>query len=724
MGIGDVGSSVSRVAFAGALIVAAMASVGCAAVHRTTFRADRFHIEVDVEPVDHRLAGRSVLDLVCQDQQRAPRDEPVSFKVLLHPGLQVTAIAARGAKISRWTKGGLVEKGEEAAFTPREYTVVLEQSVQTMTLIVTYDGIIAQDASAGEKPGGIHNFGMHAHIGPEGIYLAEGYWYPEPAADDTRPTLADFTLVAGPVPGFELVAGADPYPDLSYQTGRTAWRSPYPIPQLVLVGGPHEVHRREHNGVAINLHLKPDQAQHVAGLFQAVERILDRYEPLIGAYPARGFSIVDNFFSSGFAFPTFTLLSSVVIDMGERSQTAHGYIDHEMLHSWWGNGVSVDPADGNWCEALASYGANYYGHVLDGNEEESRRKRRNYSHFLSRLKPEQDKPLGTYGQEDGCGRGISYNKGAAVFHMLARKIGQDRFWAAMRRFTDEYVGKFASWNDIRRLCEEEGDLPLETFFRQWVRSGGAPMLTIEHARFDSAERTLTVGLSQGEPAFDLDVPVRVTHADGMVDVELPLNTDHEEITIPIDVLPLSVEVDPDYHIFRKVPADEIVPTTASTRYGDAFVSIVPGGEVAERYLSVRGVFERSFDEDERRALTTGEIEDGILAESCILILGSAVRDPYVSAFLSAIEFPVRWSEKGFRFDDAAYDDPGHAILCTVAHPGVPGGGVTVLYANSDAAIPPPMNVPFYDRSVIIFKDGRPIVRRDLEHRPVIPVDRS
>jgi len=362
--------------------------------------------------------------------------------------------------------------------------------------------------------------------------------------------------------------------------------------------------------------------------------------------------------------------------------------------------------------------------VLDGNEQEARRKRRNNSHFLSRLKPERDKPLGTYGQEDGCGRSISYNKGAAVFHMLARKIGQERFWAAMRRFTNEYVGKFASWDDIRRLCEEEGDMPLETFFRQWVRSGGAPMLKIEHARYDSAERTLTIGLSQGEPAFDLNVPVRVTHADGTVDVELPLSTDHDEITVPIDVLPSSVEVDPDYHIFRRVPLGEIVPTTASTRYGDALVSIVPAGEVAERYLSVRTVFERSFDEDERRAVTTGEVEDGALAESCVLILGRAVRDPYVSAFLSAIEFPVRWSEQGFRFDDVAYDDPGYAILCTAAHPGVPGGGVTVLYANSDAAIPTPMNVPFYDRSVIIFKDGRPIVRRDLEHRPIVSVDRS
>ena len=121
------------------------------------------------------------------------------------------------------------------------------------------------------------------------------------------------------------------------------------------------MHRGDHNDIRIRLHLKPGQAAHAPGLIDSVRHNLERYEPLLGPYPAREFTVVDNFFSSGFAFPTFTLLSSAVIDMGVRSQTTHGYIDHEMLHCWWGNGVHVDPRDGNWCEALASYGANYYG---------------------------------------------------------------------------------------------------------------------------------------------------------------------------------------------------------------------------------------------------------------------------------------------------------------------------------------------------------------------------
>ena len=82
----------------------------------------------------------------------------------------------------------------------------------------------------------------------------------------------------------------------------------------------------------------------------------------------------------------------------------HGMFDHEMLHCWWGNGIHVDPRDGNWCEAITSYATNYYGYVLDENEQDARRKRRNYTHALSRIKPEDDKPLDTFDREDGAGR--------------------------------------------------------------------------------------------------------------------------------------------------------------------------------------------------------------------------------------------------------------------------------------------------------------------------------
>ena len=108
------------------------------------------------------------------------------------------------------------------------------------------------------------------------------------------------------------------------------------------------------------------------GKRQVAEDILDAaveylrgYEELIGPYPFREFTVLEAFFSSGFAFPTCTQIAGSQLSEYKQYRR-HGYLDHELLHNWYGNGIFVDPRDGNWCEGLASYMGNYYGYVLDG----------------------------------------------------------------------------------------------------------------------------------------------------------------------------------------------------------------------------------------------------------------------------------------------------------------------------------------------------------------------
>lgn len=685
-------------------------------------RADRYRIEVVLDPATHQLMGRATLDLARIDDAPLPRRKAVSIELALHPDLHITRVYASGATVKRRFRRRAPED-HTASFTPAKHVIVLDHPAEAFALVVEYKGELRQDVAAGEAPGRIHNIQMRAHIGQEGIYLADGYWYPQPVLEEgAEPAPAEFMLLADRIPGMELVAGAERDPMSGEPTGRLAWKSSYPLNDLVLVGGHHEIHHTSHHGIAISVHLKPDQAQLASGWLNAIGRNLDRYEPLIGPYPAGEYAVVDNFFSSGFAFPMFTLLSSAVIQMGEHAQTTHGYLDHEMLHGWWGKGIFVDPRDGNWCESLASYAANYYGYILDGRDMEARRNRRNYSHFLSRIKPQDDKPLGTYERPGGCGRSIAYHKGAAVFHMLARKMGQENFWAAMRQFTTNYVGRHASWGDIRNLCEAQCGVSLETFFRQWVRGRGAPQLRMDRARYHTDEQTLTLTLSQTGPVFDMDLPIRISHADGFVDISVSLNTPSKEFAIPLDVVPVSVEVDPDFHLFRKVSLDEIIPTTTSTRSGSALTTVLPTGQVPQEYRQIQTLFESSFEQDGRRTMRVDELQAGALADRCVLILGEAVRDPYVSAFLGAIDFPVRWTDAGFEFSGVRYTNPGDAVLCTARHPGVIGGGVTVLFANSPSAIPNPTRLTMYDRSLVIFEERRPTVRKDFERPIRVPVE--
>lgn len=644
---------------------------GCTAPAVMRMEAQRYRIDVQLDPSTHRIQGQAILDLVRTGEPSRSSNGPIATELLLHPDLKITQLRGGGVGASLIPQGlptpsPSPAKGEsqdegKKQLPPRSHWVQVDHPTDSMTLFVSFEGKLFQDVAAGEKPGEIHNFTMQAHIGDEGIYLADGYWYPQPAlAPDAIPPLSHFTLITSEVTGMALVASGDEDDGLEEQVGRQVWHSPYPIDKMVLVGGRHGIHKETYNGVEIAVHLNLSDESQAEGLLAAAKKNLDRYVPLMGKYPARQYTIVENFFSSGFAFPCFTLLSSAVIQMGERGWGRHGYLDHEFLHSWWGAGVHVDPRDGNWCESLASYGANYYGYVLDGDEEGARKKRRNICHFLSRIKEKDDKPLGTYGQPAGCSRSIAYDKGAMVFHMLEHRIGEEKFWSALREFDTQYMGEYASWTQLQEVFGKTSGQNLEDFFQQWVRSNSTPAITIEE--------------------------------------------------------------DPDYHQFRKIKPEEIMPTTASTKSGKSFTSVLPTGAVPEQLQKLSDQFGSSYKADERRVKSADQIKPNEdLAERCALILGDAARDPVVNAFLAAIEFPLHWTDKGFVFDDQTFEESGHAVLCTVRHPGVPGGGVTVVYGNSEEAIPRAELIPFYENSMVVFKGGIPVFRRDFEPRSVIPV---
>jgi hypothetical protein len=732
---------------------------GCATPSRLPVRAERYTIDVHLDLATHQLTGQTAIDLIATHP--AITSGPVSIELELHPDLRITNLRASGAELASSVATPVaagapspVPQADAPAAPMCRHAITLRRPVESLTLYIEYEGRLVQDVAAGEKPGEIHNFTMRAHIASDGLYLADGCWYPQPTPDPAEPMLAEFILTAHAPPGVELIASGERDESRSASAEGFAWHSPYPLQHMSLVGGPLTVHRDKHRDHDIAVYLSAEHSADANLWLSAIKTNLDRYEPRIGPLPARDYAVVENFFSSGFAFPCFTLLSSAVIAMGERSATTHGYLDHEMLHSWWGNGVLVDPRDGNWCEALTSYCTNYYGHVLDGNEAEARRKRRNYSHFLSRLKPQDDKPLGTFGLPNGCNRTIAYDKGAMVFHMLAMKMGQDRFWSAMRKLITDRTGDFASWETIRAICEKEHGKPLDGFFSQWVRGGGAPKITLESATLggndptiravgasprtqppttSDSDATIALTVRQSAPAFEIDelrLRARTYHSapDSLANTSggfsVPLTSESHSATINIPFNPDEIILDPDYHTLRKVAPEELVPTTAATRRGAAFAVVTAPGELPDEYAKLKKSFESSWEPGKRIQRTTGQIEEAALAERSTLILGDAVRDPYIEAFLTAIEFPVTWSEDEFEFDDEVYDDPDDAVLCTIRHPGVVGGGVTVVFANSTPAIPKANFVPMYEHSLVIFHDGKPVLRQDFENPQTIKVQHA
>ena len=96
-------------------------------------------------------------------------------------------------------------------------------------------------------------------------------------------------------------------------------------------------------GVDLYTYFYPDNASLAARYLDAAARYLTFYSDLFGPYPFEKFAVVENFFPTGYGFPSFTLLGSSIIRLPFIIDTS---FPHEIAHSWWGNAIQVDAERG------------------------------------------------------------------------------------------------------------------------------------------------------------------------------------------------------------------------------------------------------------------------------------------------------------------------------------------------------------------------------------------
>jgi len=574
----------------------------------------------------------------------------------------------------------VVADGEEQPFRRDDDELAVDLDGAEEQLVVRFEAVYEEDLAKGERSGEIHNLSVDAHIGDEGVFLGEGSaWHPQWLEKDSKPQLVQSSVHLEEIDGWAFVASGNPRTDpekLNLNEPVWAWETPRPVAGVAIAGNRHELqgklHETAHGPVQIVMHVPPEHSELAPLFIDAAGEYLDLYVPLLGAFPYARFSIVENFFSSGFAFPGFTLLGPRVVGMAPRS-LAPGYLDHELVHNWWGNGVYTDPEDGDWCEALTTYSANYYRRIADGGEDAGRIYRRGILMMLSSQPAElDDAAVGDWGAPDspGINRFVGYEKGAFVLTMLERGAGtpgetleRARLWPALRRFAAEHMGKRASWDDLRRAIEEQLGESREAFFQKWVRERTRPSTPTE----------LT-----GDAVREF---YRVNRIEGLYDVAAGEDDDG-----PWE------EIDPNFWVYRVLPPGQIIPTIAGT-FGHGRLTVKTRSS-REEVASFRAHLQ--------------EQEDG---DNFLIIGHAAIREN--EKLIARTANPIAVGRNSFEIEGRVFDEPTQAVLHSMPHPDKPGHVITIFHSNGDPGWSRLRLIRFYTRDTTIAWDGGAVIARDV-----------
>ncbi|MBI2193244.1 MAG: M28 family peptidase [Planctomycetes bacterium] len=565
-------------------------------------------------------------------------------------------------------------------------------------------------------------------IAPEGVYLApQSGWYPDHPA-----SLALFRAVVRLPEAFRAVTQGDRIEERE-EGGEAVslWDSGVPADGLVLVAQRFGCVERVAGPVTLAAYFLAEDLPKADLFLDAASAYLATYAGIFGPYPYRRFSIVQNFFSTGHGLPGFTLLDPHVIQRGKESLKP-GYLDHEIVHNWWGNFVFVDETGGNWCEGLTTYWSNYFQKELhQGTEEAARHRRQACLKYAIRVPEDQDYPLGRFREKRTESDGeIGYSKGFMFFHLLRRWVGEEAFRSGLQRVIRTRGGQRAGWSDFQKAFERTSGKSLSGLFRDWLDTPGACDLLLDEVRVEPRAKGFRVrGRIRHEsgPAAP-ESPVVLACAGARHEQRVRLSGRTASFEFNTDRMPLAVEVDPDFHLFRRLKQEEWSPCLNALLTRRPLVVLgVPEGTASPYAL----LAERLAQSEKFEVRLLDSLDAGSLRRRSALFLGPFEQLPTFfgrAGLADAGPGDIPWcsgrlriGQKGFRSGDTAYDGPEHAALGVDLRPDAPGEFIGFYSGLSDQAVSRWPYVFYYGwDSFVLFSGGNLAERGEA----VLPPERT
>jgi hypothetical protein len=553
---------------------------------------------------------------------------------------------------------------------------------------VPVDPIQAEDPS----------YGITGIIALQGTFLlSEAGWYPHiPGGSST------FRVrVVAPAGHEAVTAGRRVLRKTEGDITTSIWEVKHETGGIGLSAGPYVVRESRVGEIPTYTYFFPEEDPLSATYLKAAGDYLRFYVDLFGPYPFEKFAVVENFFPTGYGFPSYTLLGKTVIRLPFIVKTSLG---HEVAHAWWGNGVLVDYEKGNWSEGLTSYVADYLFQERSSPEEGQAYRLKVLRDYAALVPREEDFPLKDFVRRvNPATRAVGYGKSAMVFHMARGLTGDDAFWKSLRGVFYEKLFQKASWDDFATAMTRASGHDLSAFFQQWVSRPGAPTLRLDavRAQLNDEEWIVSARVRQEPPYYDLLVPVRLETQTHHTDQNVFLSGQAVPVTFHTKVPPMRLVVDPEADLFRRLDSSEVPPVVNSLK-GSTSLLVVASGNLPAETVRASEIILAALGHENAPVIVEGEATEKRLHGHDILYLGLPAGD-----VLPSLPAGFSLSASHFSAKGRTYENPDDALFLVFARQQDPGRVAGLFLPLSDkAALMAARKISHYGKySFLVFRDG-------------------
>jgi aminopeptidase N len=462
------------------------------------------------------------------------------------------------------------------------------------------------------------------------------------------------------------------------------WNMTQPhAPYLFMIAvGEFAVITDEWKGKKIEYFVEKEYEEHARRIFPHTPEMLSFFSDILGVeYPWQKYSqVIVRDFVSGAMENTTGVIFGEFIQGTERELiddlTNDKIVAHEMFHHWFGDLVTCESwANLTMNEGFANYSEYLWLEHKYGKDEADFHLLNELQGYLSSTR-QGIHPLIHFGHLDkeDMFDSHSYNKGGLVLHQLRNYLGDDAFFAGLKKYLTDNQYSDVEAHELRLAYEDVTGEDLNWFFNQWYFEAGHPELKVEYAYDETAQKvTVTVEQLQDptkQPAiFQMPVAIDVYTATGeKVRHEVVVNDRIEKFEFDAVARPKLVNFDADRIILgeiedNKTEEELIFQYENAPLFKDRYEAI-ESLKLSEN-VALQPIFENALSDDfwVIRAVALGAVEVNAGTENIIATM--AEKDKHSTVRRNALSVLANTNDEKFApIAKNALNDPSYEVIGT------------------------------------------------------------